>query len=59
MRCIRNFHPRTIKQIDRHRSAVYDKYVNVSFSPNALPVLSLLLYACIYWRPGDADLRLI
>ena len=41
------------------RDAIYDNEVHVSFQLNALPVLYLLLYGCIHWRQGAADLRLI
>ena len=47
------------KQIDRLRHAIYHQWVNVSFLPNARPVLYLLLYGCVHWRQGAADLRII
>jgi hypothetical protein len=43
--------------LDSSPSNLYYQNDHVSF-PNLLPVLYLLLYACVHWRREAADLRI-
>ena len=46
-----------IRHIDSIHSDLYYQNDDVSFS-HLLPVLYLLLYACVHWRREAADLRI-